>query len=461
LDKSRGGLLYDGPRAVMRKARHKESGTQRAVKFSGRSEASAEQWEAEVELIKQLDHPHICRLIETFEDNEHFAAVMELPGGRDLLSVCDSGKARLPENVAGVLSRQMLSALGHLHELKVCHAELSPECFFFTKPLPRGMHLSELCLKLLDTGRLVELGTPDESGGREVKPQTTEAALLAARKGCKAPEQVGCAGCPLPSALCSGDYDVWAVGAIAFFTLAGHWPVLSREKTVPLQPEKVWQKSSSDCRAFIAACLAYRPEERPAVPNLLESPWIVKAKKAYEAALKTQHQKGNAQLIGADDIVGGFNAITEKSEFEKAAITALAHQLPESSVSRLRLMFEELDSSGDGKLTVEEIRTGLKKLGHLEGSAEIMELLEAADTDGSGMIEYTEFIACTVDRRKAANADATKAAFKVFDADGDGAITVDEVREALGEEAAAALADADGDGDGKVSVAEFQKLLQK
>ena len=45
-------------------------------------------------------------------------------------------------------------------------------------------------------------------------------------------------------------------------------------------------------------------------------------------------------------------------------------------------------------MTLEELRAGLTDI---KNGDEILELMKAADTDSSGTINYTEFIAATID----------------------------------------------------------------
>lgn len=52
-----------------------------------------------------------------------------------------------------------------------------------------------------------------------------------------------------------------------------------------------------------------------------------------------------------------------------------------------------MDVNGDGSLSLEEINKGL--VGK-ENADNIMKMMHAADTDGSGDINYTEFIAATI-----------------------------------------------------------------
>jgi calcium-dependent protein kinase len=54
-----------------------------------------------------------------------------------------------------------------------------------------------------------------------------------------------------------------------------------------------------------------------------------------------------------------------------------------------------LDGDGNGTLSLDELKAGLADR---EDSFSLMEILKNADTDGSGEIDYTEFIAATIDQ---------------------------------------------------------------
>lgn len=57
--------------------------------------------------------------------------------------------------------------------------------------------------------------------------------------------------------------------------------------------------------------------------------------------------------------------------------------------------------------------------------------MKAADTDGSGTVDYTEFIAATLDAQFTNNEKYLRAAFDMFDVDGSGKIDNVEVQELL------------------------------
>ena len=88
------------------------------------------------------------------------------------------------------------------------------------------------------------------------------------------------------------------------------------------------------------------------------------------------------------------------------------------------------------------------------------------DTNANGAIDFNEFIDMMVKRRDCLDDDVAHA-FKVFDRDGDGLISEEELRLTmtnLGEplteaEVRSMIAEADLDGDGKINFQEFSRLM--
>ena len=83
-----------------------------------------------------------------------------------------------------------------------------------------------------------------------------------------------------------------------------------------------------------------------------------------------------------------------------------------------------LDQNGDGSLTINELQKGLEGK---ENGDTLLKLLESADTDGSGEINYTEFLAATIDANVFMRDDYLRTAFNMFDKDGSGKIDNEEV----------------------------------
>ena len=75
-------------------------------------------------------------------------------------------------------------------------------------------------------------------------------------------------------------------------------------------------------------------------------------------------------------------------------MTAIAVQANPNDIKELKNIFQAMDENGDGSLTLEELKHGLKDM---KNGQEILDLMAAADTDNSGTINYTEFLAATMD----------------------------------------------------------------
>ena len=58
----------------------------------------------------------------------------------------------------------------------------------------------------------------------------------------------------------------------------------------------------------------------------------------------------------------------------------------------LKQIFRMFDLNGDGLITKQELKQGLHKLGERLNDVEIDALMEEADIDGDGNIDYGEFV---------------------------------------------------------------------
>merc|ERR1712139_565554 len=124
-----------------------------------------------------------------------------------------------------------------------------------------------------------------------------------------------------------------------------------------------------------------------------------------------------------------------------------------------------LDSNSDGLLTVNEMKEGLSRCGLKEIPPDLQQIMADVDSDGSGVIDYTEFLAAALDQKAHIQEDACWSAFRVFDRSGDGKIQMAEleqvlassnVEEAMGADAAKKLMkEVDTNVDGEIDFEEF------
>jgi len=97
---------------------------------------------------------------------------------------------------------------------------------------------------------------------------------------------------------------------------------------------------------------------------------------------------------------------------------------------------------------------------------ELDRLFSSVDIDGSGFIDYSEFIMATMNEKKNISEEKLQAAFKTFDKDGNGTISADEVKEVMGlsnldDSAIKDIIDqVDENKDGEIQFDEFCNLMK-
>jgi calcium-dependent protein kinase len=102
--------------------------------------------------------------------------------------------------------------------------------------------------------------------------------------------------------------------------------------------------------------------------------------------------------------------------FKKTTLMFLASKLPERFFEDLRKTFIQIDQNGDGKIEEEEFVKALSGVDDIEFSRdEIKELMHALDTNQSGCIDYTEFLAGCMKSKIYLNRDHLMQAFEYFD----------------------------------------------
>lgn len=66
-----------------------------------------------------------------------------------------------------------------------------------------------------------------------------------------------------------------------------------------------------------------------------------------------------------------------------------------------------LDDNADGKLSREELINGFEKY-QMGDSDDVDYIIKTCDVDGNGFLEYTEFVAATMNRKKMMSKESLK-----------------------------------------------------
>jgi len=430
----------EGASGVVRVITDKKTKERRVLKTLALSSASSRQhWDDlfnEVEVYLRLDHPNICRLLEVFVEEECCHLIMELCVGKELFERWD-GRGFYSESDACAAIAQMLDALQYMHSHKVCHRDLKLENWVYADATNGAR------LKLIDFG-FSKVVTGDS----------------------RMTDTLGTVFYMAPEVL-AGSYDfkcdIWSTGVIAYMLLTGEPPFGEFEDTdheIMMQVMKsptfktscvAWPHLSEDCKDFVRSLLTRDPEKRPTAKVAANHRWLTQRASHIEAPEISIEVLENMRSFASTNVI------------KRAACCLIAYSMSVDETDHLEAQFKRLDKERNGTILVHELVDALKEnLGMSEVMAQ--ELFSKLDLTGDRQLNYSEFLAAACQRRFLAQEGLIQEAFRRFDVDHTGYISLDNLRSVLGDEYNGTrvediLAQVDSKGNGVIEYDEFVRAL--
>jgi len=147
--------------------------------------------------------------------------------------------------------------------------------------------------------------------------------------------------------------------------------------------------------------------------------------------------------------------------------------LSDEMIAEFKMAFDIFDHDGGGDINTNELGRVMKLLGQSPSKEELDQIVEAVDVDGSGSIDFDEFLIMMVlqlkEEKKSASDEEVKDIFRLFDKNGDNFLDWDEMNKALqGVQADPPVEkwevdlifnEVDSNGDGVIDVEEFTAWL--
>lgn len=102
-------------------------------------------------------------------------------------------------------------------------------------------------------------------------------------------------------------------------------------------------------------------------------------------------------------------------------------------IEALQNAFKSLNISKSGVLTRDELMIGYKgMMSSKKAETEVERIMSIADPDKIGEIDYSGWVIATVNKKKLLSDEKMSQAFQLFDKDGNGNISANEIKEVLG-----------------------------
>jgi serine/threonine protein kinase len=388
---------------------------------------------SEVEVFLCMDHPHIARLHDVYSSSDSLTLVMECMEGGELFDrVMDTGG--FSERYASEAVWQMLLALNYLHEHGVVHRDVKLENFLYDKKGSKH-------LKLIDFGF-----------SRKWDPSRK------LRSTCGTPEYQA----PEVSQMSyTSQCDLWSLGVITFILLAGRMPFTGSEtaetRNAKLRRAEVLLKRpgrwniSEEAFRFTTSLLEVDPEKRLTASVALNHAWI-------------QRYQGSRRNVGVGtSVVQALRQFGQASKIRRCCLEMMAWSLSNEEHSQVRQAFLAMDAKNNGTITLADLKAVLEEKPEVPDE-EARAIFNALDTNRNGEIQYSNFLAAMVGPHIEMHHGLLQDAFKRFDTDRSGSVTVENLSQMLGNtsdgpDAEQLIAEAGILQDGRVSYAGFFLFL--
>ena len=423
---------------------HKKTGQLRAVKLIKKSKEFNLD---EIENLMLLNHPNILKLYEYFYDQEeNIYIITEYIRGVELFTKIQQLR-HFTEEEAAIIIKSILQAIAYCHSRGIIHRDLKPENIL----IPTGSaKIDYTLLKIIDFGASVLKKDDGKITFRFGTPYYIAPEVLQESYNEKC--------------------DVWSIGVILYLLLVGQAPFDGEDDTVICQKiiseevnynVKRIKQLSSESVDLMKKLLEKNPDKRISSQEALNHTWI----KKY-----APHTKVNKAF--SKKIYKNLSNFCEKSQLSDVVVTFITNYLMnDDELKLLKKLFFELDVKGVGVITKDELFIGMDECFDKKITREeVDKIFSNIDYDNNGTISFDEFVKAAIDKKKLLTDEKLKAAFSLFDRNGDGDIEAKELKEVIGDGDEDNIEDnvwlkmieeVDLDGNGVIDFEEFKTMMTK
>ncbi|XP_072012863.1 serine/threonine-protein kinase BRSK1 isoform X5 [Engystomops pustulosus] len=247
--------LGKGQTGLVKLGVHCITGQKVAIKIVNReklSESVLMKVEREIAILKLIEHPHVLKLHDVYENKKYLYLVLEHVSGGELFDYLVK-KGRLTPKEARKFFRQIISALDFCHSYSICHRDLKPENLLLDEK--NNIRIADFGMASLQVGdSLLETscGSPHYACPEVIKGEKYD--------GRRA--------------------DVWSCGVILFALLVGALPFDDDNLRQLLEKVKrgVFHMPHfipPDCQNLLRGMIEVEPEKRLSLDQIQKHSWYL------------------------------------------------------------------------------------------------------------------------------------------------------------------------------------------
>ena len=443
------------------KVLHKTTGIVRSMKIIPKNNLkpgfTEDEIEQEINILKNLDHPHVIKIYEVYNDDDYYYLINEFCSEGDLSEKL-SQMRHLPECIVKVLMFQIFSAVSYLHARRIIHGDIKLENIMVDSTLSvnnrrRRKSFVTSVREDADTIQLSRMNSTSTEKEANVLPSPNSKMQFNKMKyfdlklidfGCSKifskyrknfEDTIGTLVYCSPEVL-RNNYnekcDIWSCGVIMYILLSGDLPFCGKtEKEITQKilsgklsfKNTIFDSVSTQAKDLITKCLIYDKNKRISVKDALQHPFFVD---------DLDPNNIFQENLDSKEILKSLKKYSKHSKFYQAVLAFLSHNFAEKEqLDRIKKIFLSIDLNFDGKISREELRHAYEEAGLPIEKEQLEKIIQSVDFDNNGFIEYEEFIRVTIPKEHLFTEANLKTAFDLFDLDGNGEISPNEVKEVL------------------------------
>ncbi|EAR97822.2 kinase domain protein (macronuclear) [Tetrahymena thermophila SB210] len=377
----------------------------------------------EVDIIKQLDHPNICRFLETYMDKDHIYLVMEYLSGGTLRDKFIN-KEELTEYQISQVMQKLFYAINYLHTRNIVHRDLKLENVVYTSTDENAE------IKIIDFGLSKKLNV---------------------RSSRKRHTKVGSAYYMAPEVLLHEKYerecDMWSLGVMMYFLLSRELPF---EDLDQIEQGKfnfdapVWNYVSDEAKDMIRNILLVNTKKRLKLSQALDHKWFQMMNK-----LKQNNEKPKNLPVphrSYTQLVEKLVQFRMENQFRREVLMIMVKRISPNENITPKNLFRNIDKDQNGVITADELRLCLYELGYKDiqnvdqllhkicGNNKQENLSLKQGVQETNYINYSEFIAATLDESTYLNKTKLQQIFHYLNSTETGYITQEDLKDIMARE---------------------------
>ena len=399
----------------------------------------------EIEILKNLDHPDIVRIIEFYNTESSYYIINEYCKHGELFAQINK---HFSETQIAVMFRQILSGLAYLHSNNIIHRDLKLENILIND-IEKSYETNEdlFFLKIIDfgTAKIFDKNKYPRAIVGSIYYIAPEVLFKKYGKEC----------------------DMWSAGVILYMFIVGSPPFDGKTNREIMDKIKVgkfpktgkrWNKASKEVKDLINKLLAIEPSKRLTAFQALKHPWfnVTNSNILYNNISKEEVLNCIRNLLN----------YSFKSKFEELVLAYVVHNLPRPKQAKTCIkLFKLANKNEDGKLLRNELKQTLLNFVSEEFLQNFDDIFSLLDGDMNGYIDYEEFLRATIDRKTLINEKVLKLVFKFFDKENCGFIIKNRIKNDfvgsnMTDEVFNAIFDEiDLDKDGQIDFQDFKEMM--